>query len=173
MLCTKGGSMTGVLKQHRVYRNYTSVSKCLNLFIITLALTGIVKTASAQQNVTGNDTSVVRHKELVNTNGLSAQYPGGVDQFYKYILTNITPDATCVPGKMVYVYFVVGKDGAISKAKIRSKMLSEEMRKQIIAVFEKAPKWTPAQQNGNIIRESFVCPVMFMGNGTTGALAKN
>jgi|GEM_PF-3742294 len=164
--------MIKVLERGRMFCKTQPAHKNLSLFIVTLALTGLFKTATAQQNVTDNKDPIV-HKELMMADANSAQYPGGVDQFYKYILSNVTPDASCVPGKMVYVYFIVDKEGNISKAKIRSKMLSEAMRNQIIAVFEKAPKWTPAQQNGSTIRESFVCPVMFMGASAKTALAKN
>lgn len=169
--------MLGVLKKGRMRNSSTPRSaKWLSLpLVITLALTALTMQTARAQEVTQSDTSIVRHKELVMANGNSAQFPGGVEKFYSYILTNVTPDETCVPGKVVYVYFVIEKDGTINKAHIRSKMLSEKMRSQIVDVFEKAPKWTPAQQNGSVVRESFVCPVMFMGTGanTINTLAKN
>lgn len=92
----------------------------------------------------------------------SADYPGGIDKFYSYILSKMTLDRTCVPGKKIYVQFVIEKDGTLKHAKVRGKELSEGMNDQLVKIFEETPKWTPAQQNGRVLRTHFVCPVMFM-----------
>jgi hypothetical protein len=127
------------------------LTKWLTVVMIAIALTGLHKTASAQ---TEPDKSTV-----TRTN---ADYPGGIDQFYSYILTNMKLDRTCVPGKKIYVQFVIDKDGKLCHAKVRGKELSPDMNDQLVKLFESAPKWIPAQQNGSVVKEHFVCPVMFM-----------
>jgi len=94
-----------------------------------------------------------------NTN---ANYPGGIDQFYSYILTNMKLDRTCIPGKKIYVQFLIDKEGNLKRAKVRGTGLSADMNAQLVKLFESAPKWQPAQQNGMVVKEHFVCPVIFM-----------
>jgi protein TonB len=60
------------------------------------------------------------------------------------------------------VQFVIEKDGSLKHAKVRGRELSENMNAQLVKIFEETPKWTPAQQNGRVLRTHFVCPVIFM-----------
>ena len=123
----------------------STFKKCLIVAAISIGFGCLCQTAHAQ--------------EATKTN---ATYPGGIDQFYSYILTNMKLDRTCIPGKKIYVQFLIDKEGNLKRAKIRGNDLSPEMNAQLVKLFESAPKWQPAQQNGNVVKEHFVCPVIFM-----------
>jgi hypothetical protein len=124
--------------------------KSLTVFAIAVALMGTCQVAFAQ------DAPEVKPAQT------NADYPGGIDKFYSYILSKMTLDRTCIPGKKIYVQFVIEKDGALKHAKIKGKELSEAMNAQLVKIFEATEKWIPAKQNGRVLRTHFTCPVMFM-----------
>lgn len=134
--------------------NKTVFKKWLTVFAIGFGLTYVYHPALAQ---TDNDKTTAQ---------VNADFPGGIDKFYAYILTNLKPDKTCTPGKTIYVKFIIDKDGTLKRAKVNGHDLSEAMTTQLVKTFEGAPKWTPAQQNGHAQREHFVCPVIFAPKAT-------
>ncbi|QKJ29045.1 energy transducer TonB [Mucilaginibacter mali] len=130
--------------------NAAFFKKWLTVFAIGIGLTYVYHPALAQ---TDND-------KPANTQ-INADFPGGIEKFYSYILTNLKPDRSCIPGKTIYVKFIIDKDGTLKRAKVSGHVLSDAMTEQLVKTFESAPKWTPAQQNGHAQREHFVCPVIF------------
>lgn len=132
----------------------TVLKKCLTVFAIAIGLTYVYHPAIAQ---TSNDKT---------TTQVNADFPGGIDKFYSYILSNIKPDRTCIPGKTIYVKFIIDKDGTLKRARVNGHELSDAMTAQLVKTFESAPKWIPAQQNGHAQREHFVCPVIFAPKAT-------
>lgn len=135
--------------------NASFFKKLLTVFAIAVGLTYVYNPALAQ---TDNDKPA--------TAQVNADFPGGIDKFYAYILNNLKPDKTCTPGKTIYVKFIIDKDGTLKRAKVNGHDLSDDMTDQLVKTFESAPKWTPAQQNGHAQREHFVCPVMFAPKAT-------
>ena len=134
--------------------------------IITLAagFAGFYQAASAQgtekKTAAANAKPEVKARDEIKQ--INADFPGGIEKFYSYILSNVKPDSTCCPGKKIYVRFIIDKTGKLCHAKVRGRSLSKKMNAQLVKVFESAPQWTPAEQNGCNVRQHFVCPVIFM-----------
>jgi protein TonB len=92
------------------------------------------------------------------------EFPGGKDEMYKFMSTNITYPEQCqingVQGKS-YIQFTVEKDGSISDitiAKTPHKLLGKEASR----VVKSMPNWTPGILNGVPVRVRFTLPVNFM-----------
>src|SRR5476651_2039561 len=131
---------------------------------MVVGFTGLGQSVKAQSKTTENvivsaPTSVDDKGAVTKTN---ADFPGGIESFYTYISANLRPDTTCSPGKKVMVMFMIDKDGKVTHAKIKGHELSDKMNAQLVKVFENAPQWTPAKQDGKEVKTHFICPVSFM-----------
>lgn len=131
--------------------------KVMAMLAVCCALT---VTAYAQDK-TENQTAIVPLGND-NPNKKDAVYPGGMSEFYYYIVSKVKIDSTCAPGKKVNITFMIDKKGKLRKARVGENVLSDGMNRQLVKIFESAPDWTPAKQNGHELKEYFVCPIMFM-----------
>jgi hypothetical protein len=126
---------------------------------------GLYHTAMAQ-TATTSENVIVSAPTNMDGNGsvtkVNADFPGGIDKFYTYISSKITPDTSCSPGKKVLVMFMIDKDGKVMHAKVRGRVLSDKMNAQLVKVFESSPEWIAAKQDGKEIKTHFICPVSFM-----------
>ena len=90
-------------------------------------------------------------------------FPGGIEELYKYLATNITyPEQAKkegVQGK-VYVAFVVEKDGSITDAQV-VRGIGGGCDEEALRVVNAMPKWTPGKQQGEAVRVHFTLPVNF------------
>lgn len=140
------------------------LTRCLTTSIMVTGLTGLYHTAGAQGK--GGEKVVVSAPVTLDADNaaskINANFPGGIDKFYSYVSSKLTPDSTCIPGKKVYVMFMIDKEGKLKRAKVQGHVLSDKMNDQLVKIFEGAPQWTPATQNGREIKEHFICPVSFM-----------
>ncbi len=98
------------------------------------------------------------------------QYPepeGGMEGFYKYVGENIKYPAQArrmnVQG-MVYIQFVVERDGAITDAKV-VKGVGAGCDEEAIRVLMSAPKWKPGKQRGRTVRVKLTIPIRFVLQG--------
>ncbi|MBE9660527.1 energy transducer TonB [Mucilaginibacter myungsuensis] len=117
-------------------------------------------TASAQDVNSVKPAKEIADPETANRS--EASFPGGMSNFYGYLASQIKLDSTCHAGRKVQVAFMVDKKGKVRRAKVDKHVLSEEMNKQLVRIFEGAPQWDPARQNGHDIKSYFVCPIVFM-----------
>ena len=110
------------------------------------------------------------HQEIVDDNtvynsaGVEVQpaYPGGIAKFYKYISDNFDKEILNdenFPGGKMFVTFTVEKDGSITD--IHVKDIGYGTGKEAEKVLRKAPRWTPAEQNGKKVRCTYVVPIVF------------
>lgn len=118
-----------------------------------------VSIASAQQKTLApqQDTTVY------TTTDQEATFPGGIENFYKYVGQNIHYPAEArmqlLQGR-VSVYTVIEKDGSLSNVKaIRG--ISPDLNKEAVRVVSESPKWVPAMLNGHEVRSSFTIPITF------------
>ncbi|WP_395045159.1 energy transducer TonB [Flavobacterium sp.] len=98
---------------------------------------------------------------IYNTAGIDVlpEYPGGIQSFYNFIGKNfIVPEHKDFKGGKVIVSFVIEKDGSITDI-IVIKDAGFGSAEEAIRVFKLAEKWKPAEQNGKIVRCSFVIPI--------------
>jgi periplasmic protein TonB len=97
---------------------------------------------------------------------VEAEFPGGASEWKKYLQKNLNPnvptDNRARRGKyMVVVRFIVAKDGSISEV-VAETNHGYGMEKEVVRVIKMGPKWTPAMQNGNIVKAYRRQPVTFM-----------
>ncbi len=96
----------------------------------------------------------------------SPQYPGGVEELYKYIGRNIRyPNIARengVEGK-VYINFVVEPTGAVSNVKVL-RGIGAGCDEEAVRVVKSLPKWKPGKQRGKPVRVSYNLPITFKLN---------
>jgi periplasmic protein TonB len=77
----------------------------------------------------------------------------------------VTQDNNAPPGVyQVIVRFIVAKDGSISDV-VAETNHGYGMEKEAVRAISKGPKWTPAQQNGNIVKAYRRQPITFQVTG--------
>lgn len=96
------------------------------------------------------------------------EYPGGINEFYRLISTNIkAPDFEPETDMMLKVYlsFVIEKDGSITDIKVLRDP-GYGMGAEAKRVLSLSKKWSPGKQNGKIVRSSFMLPIAINLEGT-------
>jgi len=90
-------------------------------------------------------------------------FPGGTEELLKYIGQNTKYPAlareTEVQG-VVYVNFVVERDGRISSVKV-IRGIGAGCDEEAVRVVKTMPQWNPGRQNGKPVRVSFNIPIRF------------
>lgn len=100
---------------------------------------------------------------IYNTAGIEVkpEFPGGMNEFYKFIATNyVSPQEKGLAGK-VYVTFVVEKDGSLSDIKVL-RDIGYGTGKEAIRVLKLSPKWMSGEQNGKKVRCTYSLPIAIM-----------
>lgn len=91
------------------------------------------------------------------------EYPGGIQEMYKFIGKNIVYPEACysndIQGK-TYVQFTVEKDGSITDIKIIGSV-HKLMDKESSRVVGLMPKWKPGKVKGKSVRVNFKLPINF------------
>lgn len=94
-----------------------------------------------------------------------ARFEGGVERFYAYVQENLKYPASALRDSLsgvVYVEFMLGKDGAIDKASIKVvQSLSPECDKEAVRLITEAPPWMPARSRNEAAVQSVIFPVSF------------
>ncbi|WP_414656053.1 energy transducer TonB [Flavobacterium sp.] len=88
------------------------------------------------------------------------EFPGGINEFYKFIAQNYTvpkEKPIDVKGK-IYATFIIEKDGLITDVKI-IKDLGFNTGNEAIRVLKLSPKWTPGKQNNKDVRVLYTIPM--------------
>jgi protein TonB len=91
------------------------------------------------------------------------EFPGGMEALYQYLGKNIKYPQLARDNNitgMVYVNFVVERDGSISNPKVL-RDIGGGCGAEAIRVVKAMPKWTPGKQRGKAVRVSFNLPVRF------------
>jgi TonB family protein len=90
-------------------------------------------------------------------------YPGGIEQFYRFLGNNIKYPAAAVDNEIqgnVHVSFTVEKDGSLTDIKVERK-LGFGIDEEALRVVKLAKKWNPGMQNGRSVRVRYNIPVKF------------
>jgi len=92
------------------------------------------------------------------------EFPGGEQALRQFIANSIVyPKAAeekGIQGK-VYVNFVVGKDGSITRTKI-ARGVDPSLDQEALRVVGTLPRWTPARQKGVPVAVSYTVPINFV-----------
>ncbi len=90
-------------------------------------------------------------------------YPGGMDQFYKFLGNNIKYPSAAIDNEIqgnVHVSFTVEKDGSLTDLKIERK-LGYGADEEALRVLKIAKRWNPGMQNGRPVRVKYNVPIRF------------
>ncbi len=140
-------------KQHFIYLTFQKAMRKI-LFIPMLFLGG----GSLAQ---AKDSTI--QTQPPPTAGKSAEFPGGLEQFYKFLGRNIRYPSKArnkkITGKVIAT-FIVEPDGSLSTFKIKQS-LSTECDDELIRVLKLCPKWIPGIQNGIGVRQQLAIPFTF------------
>ena len=92
-----------------------------------------------------------------------ATFPGGEYAMLNYLANRIRyPKMAATAGivGMVYVDFVVNKDGSISDCKVK-RDIGGGCGAEVVRVVKQMPHWQAAKNNGKAVRSRFTLPVKF------------
>jgi protein TonB len=106
---------------------------------------------------------IIEDEEVYENVGVDPQFPGGDAAFANFIKSAVVyPELAAEMGEqgIVYVKFVVNRDGSIEQVSIRQGV-SEALDKEAQRVVKKMPNWIPGEQNGKKVRVSYTLPISF------------
>lgn len=121
-------------------------------------------------NLSPLDVSITEEKEIVPPiisgvkllpGDFEPEYPGGMQEFYKYVSKNIKiPPSKYIKGK-VFVKFVINSDGHIIKPEVIYGQVTDKMTEEISRVLLASPIWKPGIQNNRAVRVQYTMPLNF------------
>lgn len=91
------------------------------------------------------------------------QFPAGNDGLLKHINKNLKYPSSAVKNNIqgiVYVSFIVEKDGTISDIKVL-RTINDDLSAEAIRVISKFPRWIPGELNGKMVRVRYNLPIRF------------
>ena len=107
--------------------------------------------------------TVIEEEPIADFAEVEPAFPGGESAMMTWIQENIQyPQLAVEMGEqgIVYVQFVVNKDGSIEKVKIM-RGVSDALDDEAKRVVKKMPKWTPGEQAGKKVRVRYTLPIHF------------
>lgn len=102
------------------------------------------------------------------------QYPGGIPQMMKFIVSNIKYPKDAIKKGMqgaVVVQFVVEPDGSVSNVHV-VRSVFPSLDTEAVRMVKAMPKWSPGMQNGKPVRVRFNVPIRFSLNGNAKDVKK-
>ena len=91
----------------------------------------------------------------------SASFPGGQDAMFEFIAVNFQYPEQALHADIsgiVFLSFIVERDGSITDIKI-VRDIGFGLGEAAIKVVEMMPKWVPAEQNANAVRQLYNLPI--------------
>lgn len=91
------------------------------------------------------------------------EFRGGNDSLQKYITSNLKYPKTAIENKesgVVYVKFIVEKDGTITNASV-VKSLSQKLDSEALRLVKKMPEWKPGSIDSESVRVWVFLPIKF------------
>jgi protein TonB len=87
---------------------------------------------------------------------VSPEFPGGINKWYNYLKNSFkSPEDEDFRGGRVIVQFVVEKDGSLTDIKVL-RDVGYGTKEEAMKLFNRSPRWTPAEQNGKKVRCTYV-----------------
>lgn len=132
--------------------------KPLSLFAVLLMISAFTLNVNAQEKK--SDNSDVVYTVVEN----EAEFPGGVAAMNRFLAENIKYPTLAkqknIEGKVI-ISFIVEKNGSLSD--IRTiKDIGEGCGYEGIRIVRLMPKWKPAKQKGQPVRQQFLLPISFV-----------
>lgn len=131
--------------------------------VSSLVLLVSLLTFVACQEQTSKANEISNSNEIFSKVDEIASPTGGMTLFYDYVRNNLKyPEQARklgVEGK-VFIEFTVNKDGTISDAIVK-KGIGAGCDKEALQVVKESPAWIPAKNEGKIVRQKMVLPIVF------------
>jgi TonB family protein len=93
----------------------------------------------------------------------SAEFPGGIKNFYEYLMQELKYPETAwkmgIQGR-VFVQFIVEKDGSLSDIHV-VKGIGAGCDEEAVRVLTNSPNWNPGRQRGKPIRQKMIQNILF------------
>jgi TonB family protein len=94
----------------------------------------------------------------------SATFQGGdLSNFNRWINQNLQYPALCADASIqgrVFIQFAVDSNGNVCDVRVL-RSVHPELDKEAVRVVSSSPVWFPAKQNGKIVKQLFVIPIIF------------
>lgn len=124
------------------------------LFTIAFALFVVTINAQEVQQETIHSTEKPAKSKRLQS---APEYPGGIKEFYNFIMPKIQRSMSYSPGHMI-VTFIIEPDGSLSNIKTE-KGITEKFDERVREIISKSPKWKPGQQEGKPLRVLYRLPL--------------
>lgn len=95
---------------------------------------------------------------------VSPTFQGGADSLRNFLIRNVQYPEVAKQNEIhgiVYVGFVIEKDGLISNVKVL-RGIGGGCDEEAIRAVKLMPKWNPGYSKGKLVRASYIVPVKFM-----------
>ncbi len=135
-----------------------------------------IKDVQGTNEETGLDIAELEeHKEIVEESSEEKPYtiveqmpefPGGEEEMRKFLAKNVTYPVVAQENGIsgtVFVAFVVGPDGTITKARV-IRGFDKYCEEEALRVIRTMPHWKPGRQNGKPVFVQFTVPIKFTLN---------
>lgn len=132
--------------------------KFLSLFALLIMVFAFSLNVNAQEKKSDNSDVVFTVVEN------EAEFPGGVEAMNRFMAENIKYPTLAkqknIEGKVI-ISFIVEKNGTLSD--IRTiKDIGEGCGDEGVRIVKLMPKWKPAKQKGQPVRQQFLLPISFV-----------
>ncbi|MFA5555812.1 MAG: TonB family protein [Flavobacteriaceae bacterium] len=104
------------------------------------------------------DAEIIDENHIYMAVEVAPSYPGGIDEFRKFVARNynLSPDRD-IKGNVI-VQFVVEKDGSLTDIEV-VRDLGYGAGAEAVRVLKRAKKWNPGVQNGRNVRVKYTLPI--------------
>jgi TonB family protein len=129
-----------------------------NLIIALLAVCGYTTQLQAQTDSTANT------KAFYTTVDKLPEFPGGIQELYKYLGSTLRYPKTAQKNKVegrVIIGIIIQADGSVSDVVVKKSSASPELDAEAVRVMELSPKWSPGEQDGHPVRVAYSIPIVF------------
>ncbi|HVM88541.1 MAG TPA: energy transducer TonB [Puia sp.] len=136
------------------------------LLIISILLIGASAKAqdSLQLNLTKDSSKKINPDPALIKVEIESAFPGGSNAWANFLNTNLKYPRKAIRKKIqgtVTVLFIVDKDGQVSNIQAISGPEDGGLREEAIRVISISGKWTPAVQNGRLVKSYKKQPIAF------------
>lgn len=104
------------------------------------------------------DAEIIEDDHIYMAVEVAPEYPGGINEFRKFVARNFSLNTDRDVKGTVYVQFVVEKDGSLTDIEV-VRDLGYGAGAEAVRVLKRAKKWNPGVQNGRNVRVKYTLPI--------------
>ncbi|MEM0939312.1 MAG: energy transducer TonB [Bacteroidota bacterium] len=127
-----------------------------NVVLLTLLINSIQTYSQEYDSIASDGEKFIKVEE-------SAQFPGGLNEWTKYLKKNLKYPKEArrnnITGR-VFLKFVVDEEGSVTNIKVL-RSLGYGCDKEAIRLLSETPKWIPAKANNKPVRQKMLQNLLF------------